>query len=129
LDGYGNMPGQYYRQIIRSLQLKTSVNKLAKPVSAQSMKRAAKMGVENEFFAVVPGANSLGRNGGWLPSGVYKRQGAGGRVLLQYLMFVRKASYKQRLDMKAEALVALSENLERRWGESVQFIKNQIKAA
>lgn len=100
LDGFGNMKGQYYRQIVRNLQLKTAVSRMAKPVSAPSVKRAARMGVENEFFAVTPGKNSLAKGGGWLPPGVYKRSGKGGRTLQQYLKFVRKASYRPRLDVE-----------------------------
>jgi hypothetical protein len=103
LDGHGNIAGQYYRQIVRSLQLKTKVTRLAKPISAASQKRAARMGVENEFFAIAPGKNAMAAGGGWLPPGVYKREGKGGKVLRQYLKFVRRAAYKPRLDMQALA--------------------------
>lgn len=114
LDGYGNMKGQYYRQIIRNLQLKTRETRLAKPISAPSMKRAARMGVENEFFAVTPGKNALAKGGGWLPPGVYKRTGKNGRELIQYLKFVRRASYRPRLDLAkiARAEVKASANAE-----------------
>jgi len=112
LDGFGNMKGQYYRQIIRNLQLKTRETRLAKPISAPSMKRAARMGVENEFFAVTPGKNNLAKGGGWLPPGVYRRTGKGGRELLQYLKFVRKAAYRPRLEVQriARADVAAHAN-------------------
>lgn len=121
LDGHGNMKGQYYRQIVRNLQLKTKVERLAKPISAPSQKRAARMGVENEFFAVTPGKNALAAGGGWLPPGVYKRTGKGGRSLLQYLKFVRKASYRQRLDMptlaKAEIAASSQEVFDKAFGQ------------
>jgi len=112
LDGFGNMKGQYYRQIIRNLQLKTLETRLAKPISKPSMKRAARMGVENEFFAVTPGKNALAKGGGWLPPGVYRRTGKGGRELLQYLKFVRKAAYRPRLEVQriARADVAAHAN-------------------
>lgn len=112
LDGFGNMKGQYYRQIIRNLQLKTRETRLAKPVSMASTKRAARMGVENEFFAVTPGKNNLAKGGGWLPPGVYRRTGKGGRELLQYLKFVRKAAYRPRLEVQriARADVAAHAN-------------------
>lgn len=112
LDGFGNMKGQYYRQIIRNLQLKTRETRLAKPISVPSMKRAARMGVENEFFAVTPGKNNLAKGGGWLPPGVYRRTGKGGRELLQYLKFVRKAAYRPRLEVQriARADVAAHAN-------------------
>ena len=114
LDGFGNMKGQYYRQIIRNLQLKTRETRLAKPISAPSAKRAARMGVENEFFAVTPGKNALAKGGGWLPPGVYKRTGKGGRELVQYLKFVRKASYRPRLELAkiARAEVRATANAE-----------------
>lgn len=114
LDGFGNMKGQYYSQIIRNLQLKTRETRMAKPISAASMKRAARMGVENEFFAVTPGKNALAKGGGWLPPGVYKRTGKNGRDLIQYLKFVRKASYRPRLDVVkiARAEVRASANAE-----------------
>ena len=125
LDGFGNMPGSYYKQIIRNLQIKY---KALKPISAASQKRAARMAVDNEFFAVKPGANNLAKGGGWLPPGIYKREGKGGKTLRQYLKFVKKASYRQRLDMLAETQIAVSANLQRRWGESVQLIVEKFNA-
>lgn len=110
LDGYGNMKGQYYSQIIRNLQLKTLETRLAKPISKPSMKRAARMGVENEFFSVTPGKNALAKGGGWLPPGVYKRTGKGGRELLQYLKFVRKAAYQPRINIEKVARADLKAN-------------------
>lgn len=118
LDGYGNMPGSYYKELIRGLRIKNTRGP-AKPVSAASSKRAARMGVAFEFFAVSPGANSLGRHGGYLPSGVYKRSGKGGRDLLQYLKFVKKASYRPRLDVvkhsRAEVTASANAEFSRAW--------------
>jgi hypothetical protein len=125
LDAYGNMPGSYYKQIIRNLSIKNTRGP-PKPVSMASRNRAARMGVETEFFAVPPGKNALGRNGGHLPAGVYKRQGRGGKVLLQYLIFVARAKYRQRLDIQKEATEAIAENLNARFGETMQFIKDQV---
>lgn len=125
LDGYGNMPGAYYKQIIRNLQIKSHA---LKPVTAASQRRAARMGVDNEFFAVTPGRNSLANGGGWLPPGVWKRQGKGGRTLLQYLKFVRKASYRQRFDVKAEAETAVRANLEPRWRSVVSDMATKFRA-
>ena len=125
LDGYGNMPGSYYKQIIRNLQIKT---KALKPIPAASQKRAARMGVANEFFAISPGANSAAKGGGWLPPGVYKREGRKGEILRQYLKFVKKASYRQRLDVKDEAQKAVSLNVDKRFKESVQDILTKFKA-
>ena len=125
LDQYGNMPGRLYAQIIRNLQVKYTA---LKPVSAASRKRAARMGVENEFFAVAPGLNKLAAGGGWLPPGVYKREGRGGRTLRQYLKFVRKASYRRRLDVVAEATKAVKESLPRRWNESIKLVTDKFNA-
>lgn len=110
LDGFGNMKGSYYAQIIQNLQLKTKVQKFARGISAKSMKRAARMGVENEFFAVTPGKNALAKGGGWLPPGVYRRTGKGGRELLQYLKFVRKAAYQPRINIEKVARADLKAN-------------------
>ena len=127
LDGYGNMPGSYYKQIIRSLGIKTTKGP-PKPPSGASQRRASRMGVASEFFAVVPGANQLGKNGGYLPSGVWKRTGKGGHQLQQYLKFIKKASYKRRLDVFTEVKTAVDANLERRWAESVQLVVTQFNA-
>lgn len=107
LDAHGNMKGVYYRQIIRNLQLKASAARAARPIAPGSVKRAARMGVENEFFAVAPGRNALAKGGGWLPPGVYRRTGARGQTLQQYLKFVRKASYQRRLNMAEVANAVL----------------------
>ena len=125
LDGFGNMPGAYYKQIVRNLQIKTSA---LKPIPGASQRRAQRMGVANEFFAVAPGKNSLAKGGGWLPPGVYKRSGRDGRQLLQYLKFVKKAAYKQRLNVPGEVQAAVKENLQRRFDESVSLITSKFPA-
>jgi hypothetical protein len=125
LDSYGNMPGRYYAQIIRSLQIKRTKGP-PKPVSAASQKRAVKMKVVNEFFAVTPGKNTLGKGGGWLPSGVYQRAGRDGTVLLQYLKFVAKAAYKQRLNINQVAADTIQKNLATRWAESTALITERF---
>lgn len=125
LDQYGNMPGRLYAQIIRNLQIKYNA---LKPVSGASQRRAVRMGVDNEFFAVAPGANRLAAGGGWLPPGVYKREGRGGRTLRQYLKFVRRASYSKRLDVQSEAEKTVRQNLPGRWNESIALIANNFQA-
>lgn len=127
LDPYGNISGAYYKQMIRGLRIKNTKGP-AKPVSAASGKRALAMGVDAEFFAVGTGTNKLGRNGGWLPSGVYKRTGQGGRKLLQYLIFIRRANYKQRLNMRDEAMTAIKNGGEAAFSEALQSIAEQFKA-
>jgi len=127
LDGFGNMPGSYYKQIIRNLGIKNTKGP-PKPVSGASQRRAARMAVPNEFFAVKTGTNSLAKGGGWLPPGVYKREGKGGSTLRQYLKFVKKASYKQRLNVLAEVQTAVTTHLQTRWNESVKEITDRFNA-
>jgi hypothetical protein len=117
LDGYGNMAGSYYKQIINVLQLKVNSRYASgRAVSGASQKRAQKMSVATEMFAVAPGLNSMAKGGGWLPPGVYKH--LPGRRLLQMLKFVRKASYSKRLDVDAVVKKAVDTNLQRRWDEA-----------
>lgn len=96
LDAHGNIPGSIYKQLVNSLQIKSG----GKAVSKASQRRAAGMGVAAEFFAVAPGANTLGRNRGYLPSGVYRRTRKG---LQQYLLFIKRAGYEKRIDLKDTA--------------------------
>lgn len=107
LDGYGNVPGSYYKQVIRSLQIRAPGDKYFKAISKASTARAVKMGAANEFFAVGRGRNTLAKGGGWLPPGVYKRAGAGGKKLEQYFKFMPRAAYRQRLDMPKIAVEAV----------------------
>ena len=97
LDQHGNIPGAIYKQLVNSLQIKRG----GKAVSKASQKRAARLGVANEFFAVPPGTNNLGRNGGYLPAGVYRRTRKG---LQQYLLFIKRAAYEPRLNMRDTAM-------------------------
>lgn len=103
LDPSGNIPGSIYKQIINVLQIR--YNK-PKPISRASQRRAASLGVEREFFAVAPGTNALGRNRGYLPAGVYRRTKKG---LLQYLLFVKRAAYDQRIDMREVGMTVAKE--------------------
>jgi hypothetical protein len=52
----------------------------------------------------------MGRGGSWLPPGVYRRTGLGGKNLIQYLKFVKKADYKQRLDLNKVAQDVIKAN-------------------
>jgi hypothetical protein len=117
--GNGNL-GPVYRQIINVLQIRRD----AKPVSGRSQKGAARLGVAALFFVVQPGANTKGKNGGWLPPGVWKHL-PGGQIV-QMLKFVKKASYKKRLDVKAIAADVLSKQLPTRWREAAGIIKERF---
>ena len=128
LDGYGNIPGAIYKQIINLLQIKKYDTKGARQKYAASQKRVAKMGVVDEFFAVGRGANQLNKGGGWLPPGVYRRTGKSGRELVQYLLFVPKAKYNVRLDVMAESQKVVDANLQQRFAESVQTITTRFAA-
>lgn len=126
LDQYGNISGAYYKAIIRGLGVSTKVK--PRPLSARAQKRIAAMGVDSEYIAIGTGVNKLGKNAGWLPGGVYKRTGPGGRKLVQYLLFVRKASYKKRLDIKEEAYAALRETGQQRFDEAVRLVVERFNA-
>lgn len=127
LDAYGNISGAYYKQIIRGLRIKNTKGP-AKPVSRASQVRADKMGVDSEFFAVSTGTNKLGKNGGWLPSGVYRRTGPGGRKLQQYLIFVRRASYKKRFDLAAQAQTAINASAPAAFAEAISEMASKFGA-
>ncbi len=127
LDQYGNISGAYYKQIISGLRLKNTKGQ-AKPVSAASQRRADKMGVDAEFFAVSTGTNKLGKNGGWLPSGVYRRTGPGGRKLQQYLIFVRRASYKARFDVQKQAQTAINASANAAFAEALNELSTKFAA-
>lgn len=116
LDGYGNLAGSYYKQIVNVLQLKVNTRYASgRAVSGASQKRAARMGVATEIFAVAPGTNALAKGGGWLPPGVYKH--LPGRKLLQMLKFVKRARYSQRLDIEKIAAATVAKRLQTRWDE------------
>lgn len=118
-DAWGNMPGRYYSQLIRGLRIKVTKGP-PKPMYASSAKRAARMNVDYEFFAIAPGTNNLGKHGGNLPAGVYQRTGRHGEKLVQYLVFRRRASYQKRLDLDKEAQHLLASSAKQRFDEAMQ---------
>jgi hypothetical protein len=126
LDGYGNLSGRIYAQIINVLQLKARVVG-GRSVAERSQKRARKLGVEAEFFAVSPGANALAKGGGWLPPGVWRH--LPGHRITQVLKFVHKGSYKSRLKMKDEAIDVVRKNAPARWREASATIFERFKRA
>ena len=126
LDGNGNVPGSYYKQFINLLQLKLIETDRAKKQSMASQKRASKMGVANEFFAVKPGGNTLGAGGKFLYPGIYKRSGRGGDKLLHYFKFVKKASYKVRLDLQKETQSMIAASAQKNWNDAVEYIKRDL---
>lgn len=128
LDGYGNLKGQYYRQIIRNLQLKQGERGPARGISKASQARATRMGVDNEFFAVTPGSNRLAKGGGWLPPGVYKREGKQGQTLRQYLKFVRKAAYRKRLDVETIARKEIAAQMNTEFNKAFGSVMQKFKA-
>jgi hypothetical protein len=123
LDGYGNLSGRVYAQIINVLQLKAQVIG-GRTVAERSAKRAKKLGVEAEYFAVAPGANKLGKNGGWLPPGVWKH--LPGHKITQILKFIQKASYKPRLKLREEAAPVVDRMLATRWSEAAIAIASKF---
>ena len=127
LDRYGNISGAYYKQIIDALKLKSTALS-PRTVSERSRKRVEKMGVDAEFFAVTTGTNKLGRHGGWLPAGVYRRTGPGGRQLLQYLLFVRKATYRKRFDVQAEAQTAVNASAPKAFADAVDSVLTRFRS-
>ena len=108
----GAMPGQYYRWIVNVLQLKVIESKGARSTYKSSAKRAQKMGVQSEVFVAQAG-NRLGKGGGRLPPGVYKR--LPGNRLLQMLKFVPRAAYQPRLDIAEIVTEAVKTNASKRW--------------
>jgi hypothetical protein len=118
LDAHGNLPGSVYRQIINVLQIRYNS---PKPVSQRSQKAAARLGVAALFFVVAPGKNQLGKNGGWLPPGVWKH--LPGHRITQVLKFVSRASYKPRFNMATEAAPILRQQIPVRWAEAAALIR------
>lgn len=117
-DGYGNVPGSYYKQIIRDLQIKNTKGP-PKPRFGVAQRRAARMGVSNEFFAVGSGRNTLNKGGGWLPPGVYRRTGKGGAMLLQYFRFMPRAAYQKKIDIPSGVKDIVKQNAGLRWREAM----------
>lgn len=121
LDAQGNVAGSVYKQIINVLQIR--YNK-PKPVSGRSAKAAKRLNVDALFFAVTPGVNALGKGGGWLPPGVWKHL-PGGKIA-QILKFVRKASYKPRLDLEKIGIDEVRRSIGPRWRESIATITERF---
>lgn len=115
IDGFGNLKGRIYAQVINVLQIKRADTKGARGISDRSVKRAKKMGVQTEWFAVTPGKNTLGRKGSWLPPGVYRRAGRSGEELQQILKFVHAAAYRPRLDFDGTVRGYVEKNTQAAW--------------
>lgn len=122
IDGFGNLKGRIYAQVINVLQIKKAETKTARGISAASMRRAKKMGVQQEWFAVEPGKNTMGRAGSWLPPGVYRRAGRSGETLQQILKFVRSAGYTPRLDFKGTVEDYVVKNAQAAWDASARSV-------
>lgn len=128
LDGYGNVPGSYYKQVIRSLQVRSEGDRYFKGISKASQKRATRMGVTNEFFAAGPNNQGLSKSGGRLAPGVYKRSGPAGKKLLQYFQFVPKAKYEQRLDMGAVAMEVVQAQGQKIWQDAMTSMASKFSS-
>jgi hypothetical protein len=122
LNAEGNLPAPVYKQIVNVLQLKRVESKTARGISERSQKRAKKMGVDTEWFAVKPGKNALAKGGGWLPPGVYRRTGSKGETMEQILMFVRKAAYRPRLDFAGTVREYVVKNAQAAWNASASSV-------
>lgn len=125
-DGYGNVPGSYYKQVITSLQLRNKGERYFKPISKASQARAARMGAAAEFFAVGQGRNTLAKGGGWLPPGVYRRAGRRGDRLEQYFVFMPRAAYKKRLDMPQVVLRAVQDKAPAVWQSVMRDVATRV---
>lgn len=89
-----------------------------KAVSGRAASAAKKLGVSSLFFIVPVGKNTLGKNGNGLPPGVWRNLGEGN--IRQTLGFVRKASYKKRLDIQAIAESVTASDAAQAWNEALQ---------
>lgn len=131
IDGYGNLKGRIYAQIINVLQIKRAESKTARGVSAKSQARAKKMGVQSEWFAVQPGKNALAKGGGWLPPGVYRRgngKGKDGGTLHQVLKFVQKAAYRPLLDVEGTVRQAVLDGQQQAFSEAIKSVAARFTA-
>ncbi len=128
MDAYGNVKPRIYAQIVNVLQIKRADSARARSISAASQKRAQRMGVDAEFFAVAPGRNKLGRGGAWLPPGVYKRTGPKGDKLHQVLKFVSRAAYTSRIDLEALARDEVRQNLQTEFDAAFSTVKARFAA-
>lgn len=128
IDSFGNLKGRIYAQVVNVLQIKRAETKTARGVSFRSQARAKKMGVQSEWFAVAPGKNTQGRNGSWLPPGVYRRAGRSGEKLEQILKFVRAAGYRPRLDFRGTVQAYVVKNAQAAWTASTASVFNRFNA-
>lgn len=124
-DIYGNVPGSYYKQVIRDLLIKTTKGP-PKPRFKSAVARASRMGVASEFFAVGQGRNTLAKGGGWLPPGVYRRAGRKGDRLEQYFVFMPRASYKKRLNMPQVVLDAVQAKAPAVWQSVMRDVATRV---
>ncbi len=125
IDDFGNLKPRFYAQIVNVLQIKKADTKGARGISMRSQMRAKKMGVQFEWFAVVPGKNKLGRGGSWLPPGVYRRgdgKGKDGDTLHQILKFVRAAKYRPLLDFRGTVETYVVKNAQAAWDASARSV-------
>jgi len=128
IDSFGNLSGRIYAQVINVLQIKRAATKSARGISARSQKRATKMGVQSEWFAVAPGKNSLAKGGGWLPPGVYRRAGKSGEQLQQILRFVPRAGYRPRLDFDGIVQRSVGQNAQTAFDSAMASVKKRFVA-
>jgi hypothetical protein len=123
LDSHGNLSGRIYAQIINVLQIKAAV--VGGRASAErARKSAARLKVAALYFAVAPGANKLGKGGGWLPPGVWKHL-PGGKIT-QILKFVKAAGYTPKLSLAKVGRDVVRKQIGTRWRESVSLIKERF---
>jgi hypothetical protein len=99
LDAYGNMSRGQISQVLNVLQTYTEsgYNKANAATRARLAKGNAKKNVYGfTYWVNPPGGNAQGKH---LAPGVYQRMATGfGSSLKPILMFVKRATYKQRLD-------------------------------
>lgn len=124
LDSHGNLSGRIYAQIINVLQLKAQVVG-GRGVAERAKKTARRLGVDAIYFVVRPGGNRLGKNGGWLPPGVWRRLSRG--RIEQVLKFVRTARYEPRLNMRKVGVETVRRNVGVRWREAASIITARFK--
>lgn len=125
LDGFGNVPGSYYKQVIRSLQVRDRGDRYFKGISKASKGRASRMGVASEFFVAPPG-NRMAKGGGSLPAGVYRRAGARGERLEMFFRFVQRSRYEQRLDMRSVARREVAVMAPRIWPSVMRDVAQRV---
>jgi hypothetical protein len=128
VDAYGNIFPSIYKQIVNVLQIKRAVDDRARGISQASQKRAKRMKVANEWFAVAPGTKVRSPTGRKLKPGVYRHVGPGGRQLQQVLRFVDRASYKKLLDFNEIVQKEVNRNIEQEFNAAWQLIRQRFAA-